>query len=253
MSSEASASWETILAEAGAATPAPKKKGKNRITGCTNPRCQHLAIDLRAMHRASRKDVGLHLGCCAGYPQIQGGCGHEPGCKNSVAEKSKAKNAVFNQGPGVVHLFGAITVNGAHIPHDNSGEKEDWFDIIIEKTGIAGGVRSTTIITATRGYKTEGACRNTRTGNEIIVALPRTSATRAAPPAPCVTLCFIEAKAGHELSAGGIGGVQRGKKQRMSRSGVEMREITATSRGEQRGGQRGRAAGADSKAHRGLS
>jgi hypothetical protein len=64
--------------------------------GCTMEQCAGVTKAIRQKHKKGAKNVGLHIGCCRGYPGIPGGIGkacgrdkeggHSPNCVTILAE-----------------------------------------------------------------------------------------------------------------------------------------------------------------------
>lgn len=101
-----------------------------RAKGCTRVECAHLPLLFRRPHRANKADIGLHMGCCPGYATVKGGCGHEPGCRNSKGVKPAERRRVFHPRPGVTHIFTAVTASNAGVPHGAPNHPGgDWYEL----------------------------------------------------------------------------------------------------------------------------
>lgn len=97
----------------GPSTP-PKGKQGVATNGCTNPSCSHLPIEIRRLHNRGNKQIGLHRGCCGGYPTEKGGDGHKPGCPN--AKKVKSLLDIFDMGSEMGSFFVSISAKARHVP-----------------------------------------------------------------------------------------------------------------------------------------
>jgi hypothetical protein len=109
--------------------------------GCGNIKCAVIPLLVRKNHRTNCPNVGLHLGCCGGFPGIAGGIGpkvgktkqggHSPDCATTAGalaadEAGKIFGvAVPNQG-----VTGTTTANGRHVPESWFQRFCDWADSI---------------------------------------------------------------------------------------------------------------------------
>jgi hypothetical protein len=109
--------------------------------GCKNVKCAGIPLLLRKKHRTNCPNVGLHLGCCIGYPGLAGGIGtkvgkdkeggHSPNCvttSEAIAADEGGKifgAAVPNQG-----VTGTTTANGRHVPEGWFQQFCDWVETI---------------------------------------------------------------------------------------------------------------------------